>query len=76
MPASDYIPSDLQGPLDDDVYHELKTLALQNPKVVCVSEIGLDFLPTSPSKETQFQAFRAQIRLALELGKAHRLPLP
>ena len=62
-------PSDLQGPLDDDVYEELKTLALQNPKVVCVSEIGLDFLPTSPSKETQFQAFRAQIRLALELGK-------
>ena len=62
-------PSDLQGPVTDEVYEELKTLAQQNPKVVCVSEIGLDFLPTSPDRETQFQAFRAQIRLALELEK-------
>ena len=62
-------PSDLQGPLTDEAYEELKTLAQHNPKVVCVSEIGLDFLPTSPDKEIQFQAFRAQIRLALELDK-------
>ncbi len=62
-------PSDLHGPIDDDTYHELKSLAENNSKVVCISEIGLDFLPTSPDKEVQLQAFRAQIRLALELNK-------
>ena len=42
-------------------------LAKGNPKVVCISEIGLDFLPTSPDREVQFQVFREQIRLALDL---------
>ena len=62
-------PADLQGPITDAIYDEFKSLAENNPKVVCVSEIGLDFLPTSPDKEVQLQAFRAQIRLALELKK-------
>ena len=62
-------PADLQGPITDAIYDEFKSLAQNNPKVVCVSEIGLDFLPTSPEKEVQLQAFRAQIRLAIELKK-------
>ncbi len=62
-------PADLQGPITDVIYEEFKSLAENNPKVVCVSEIGLDFLPSSPDKEVQIQAFRAQIRLALELEK-------
>ena len=62
-------PADLRGPITDAIYDEFKLLAENNPKVVCVSEIGLDYLPTSPAKEVQLQAFRAQIRLALELKK-------
>ena len=62
-------PADLQGPITGEIYDEFKSLAQNNPKVVCVSEIGLEFLPTAPDKEVQFQAFRAQIQLALELEK-------
>ena len=60
-------PMDLTGPVDDDTYRSLKALAQDNPGVVCVSEIGLDFLSTSPPRDVQFQAFRRQIHLALEL---------
>lgn len=62
-------PADLKGPITDAIYDEFKSLAENNPKVVCVSEIGLDFVPTSPDKDVQLQAFRTQIRLALELEK-------
>ena len=40
-----------------------------NPKVVCISEIGLDFLSTSPKHEYQYQAFKNQIQLAKDLNK-------
>ncbi len=64
-------PMEAHQVIDEDTYERLKGLAEGSPKVVCVSEIGLDFLPTSPDRETQFQVFRQQIRLALEL----RLPI-
>ncbi len=54
-------------PVDDQVYARLESLAKDNPKVVCISEIGLDFLPTSPDRPVQYQAFREQIRLARQL---------
>ena len=54
-------------PVDDAVYAKLEGLAKDNPKVVCISEIGLDFLPTSPDREVQYQVFREQIRLARQL---------
>ena len=54
-------------PVDDQVYARLEGLARDNPKVVCISEIGLDFLPTSPDRPVQYQAFRDQIRLARQL---------
>ena len=62
-------PMNLEGPLDDDTFRALEKLAVGNPKVVCISEIGLDFLPTSPDRQMQFQALQRQIGLARELDK-------
>jgi len=60
-------PMEARQPIDEDTYRELETLARDNPEVVCVSEVGLDFLPTSPNHDIQFQVFREQIRLARSL---------
>ena len=62
-------PMNLDGPLDNVTFGELKKLAIENNKVICISEVGLDFLPTSPHWQIQFQAFKRQIRLAKELDK-------
>ncbi len=61
-------PMEVDSPVDETAYDALRELAVNNPKVACVSEIGLDFLPESPDQELQYQAFREQIRLARELG--------
>ena len=61
-------PMQVEGPVDEETYSRLHDLAVGNSKVVCISEIGLDFLPESPDRKLQDQAFREQIRLALELG--------
>ncbi|MBI2172318.1 MAG: TatD family hydrolase [Chloroflexi bacterium] len=61
-------PSDVKGPLDARACQRLKALAHSNPKVVCISEVGLDFAPGMPSLEWQRQALRQQVRLARELG--------
>ncbi len=47
---------------------ELRTLAA-HPKVVAIGETGLDFYRDRAPREVQRQAFRAQIRLAVDLGK-------
>jgi TatD DNase family protein len=60
-------PMEARQPIDEDTYTQLDTLARENPRVVCVSEIGLDFLPESPDHEVQYQVFREQIRLARSL---------
>ena len=60
-------PMRVDRPVDDGVYRSLHDLAANDPNVVCISEIGLDFLPESPDREIQFQAFREQIRLARDL---------
>ena len=57
--------------IDEDTYGELESLATGSPKVVCISEIGLDFLPDSPDRDIQFQVFREQIRLA----RSRELPI-
>ena len=54
--------------VDDQALAELKGLAAQ-AKVVAIGEVGLDFYRDRAPRETQRQAFRAQIRLARELGK-------
>ena len=56
-----------ETPVDEGLYRTLRDLAANNPKVVCISEIGLDFLPESPDRELQYQVFREQIRLARDL---------
>jgi len=53
--------------VDEETYEELKSLAESTPKVVCISEVGLDFLPESPDHEIQYQVFREHIRLARSL---------
>lgn len=45
----------------------LRTLA-ENPRVVAIGEIGLDFHYDFSPREDQFAAFRAQMRLARETG--------
>ncbi len=60
-------PMEVNTRFDDNTYKSLARLATSNEKVVCISEIGLDYQPTSPAKDLQVEAFRSQIRLAIEL---------
>lgn len=61
-------PMEAHQTVDDSTYAELESLARNNDKVVCISEIGLDYMPTSPDHQVQDQVFRAQIRLAKSLN--------
>ena len=61
-------PMRIESYVDEETYGTLLDLARSSPKVVCVSEIGLDFLPASPDTALQYQAFKEQIRLARDLG--------
>lgn len=63
-------PMDLTGPFTDADYAALRAMALSDPKVVAISETGLDFLETSPDRRWQEEAFRRHIALAREVGKA------
>ena len=60
-------PMEARQPIDEETYLQLETLARDSAKVVCISEVGLDFLPTSPDHQVQDQVFREQIRLARSL---------
>ena len=55
-------------PGDERLLSDLEELAKSSPKVICISEIGLDYLPESPDAPSQHQVFREQIRLAKALG--------
>ncbi len=59
-------PMDISGPLSDGDVDRLRELA-RMPGVVCISETGLDWEPGRPDRAAQEQAFRAQLRLAVEL---------
>ena len=61
-------PMQADRPVDDDTYGRLEALARANPRVVCISEVGLDYLPASPDHAVQAQVFRAHIHLAKSLG--------
>jgi len=54
--------------IDDESLTRLKEL-LDQPKVVALGEIGLDFYRDRSPREVQRQAFRRQIRLAKKVGK-------
>ena len=61
-------PCQAYDPVDDALYQELESLANSSPKVVCISEVGLDYLPESPDHAVQDQVFRQHIRLAKSLN--------
>ena len=61
-------PMEAHEPVTDEVYAELERMVKSSSKVVCISEVGLDFLPESPVHETQYQVFREHIRLAKSLN--------
>ena len=60
-------PMNAHQVINEATFQELKTLAESSAKVVCVSEVGLDFLPDSPDHQVQYQVLREHIRLAREL---------
>jgi TatD DNase family protein len=53
---------------NDDLTKEIEELS-QNPKIVAIGEIGLDYYYDFSPKEKQIQAFKAQIELALKINK-------
>jgi TatD DNase family protein len=61
-------PMDIREPLTEATYMRLHDLARSSPRVVAVSEVGLDFGPEAPDSALQYESFRQQIRLARELG--------
>ena len=64
-------PMQADSLIDEATYQELDGLVASSDKVVCISEIGLDFLPESPPHDIQYQVFREQIRLA----RQRKLPI-
>jgi TatD DNase family protein len=54
--------------VSNDSLDELFKLA-QDPKVVAIGEIGLDFYRNLSPRDAQVEGFKAQIRLAKEIGK-------
>lgn len=60
-------PMDIEAPFDDSTYEQLRDMATSTPKVIVISEVGLDFMEGTPDRAMQYHAFREQIRLAREL---------
>jgi TatD DNase family protein len=54
--------------MTEDILEKLKILA-QDPKVVAIGEIGLDYYRNLSPRITQMEAFIEQIKLAHEIGK-------
>lgn len=54
--------------VNDETLAELKEMA-GHARVVAIGEIGLDFFRDRSPRETQRSAFRAQLRLARDVGK-------
>jgi TatD DNase family protein len=50
-----------------ETYHELRTLA-RAKRIIAIGEIGLDFFYDHSPRDVQREVFRAQVRLAREVG--------
>lgn len=59
-------PMEVDKEFDQVAYKTFSDLIDSTDKVIAVSEIGLDFLDTSPDRLLQYQVFREQIRFARE----------
>ncbi|PZC43293.1 MAG: TatD DNase family protein [Chloroflexi bacterium] len=64
-------PMDISKPLTTEDYQALTELASTEPKVIVMSEIGLDYMEGMPDRAWQFPAFREQISIA----RALKLPI-
>jgi TatD DNase family protein len=64
-------PMDLTGKVNDETWSYLRQLAMAEPKVIAISEVGLDFAPSCPPQQLQETVFRSEIQMAQEL----RLPI-
>lgn len=60
-------PMDLPETIGEETWEELRRLAEDRANVVCISETGLDFMPKTPPRELQYEAFRRHIHLAVDL---------
>ena len=60
-------PMDITEPMSAAAYQRFHSMALASPKVVCISEVGLDFSEGMPDLEMQILVLRQHVRLAREL---------
>lgn len=60
-------PHDAEGVTEAD-YQTVRELALNNPKVVAIGEVGLDFFRDRSPRPAQEEVFRRFIRMARELA--------
>ena len=67
--AVGFHPSELAS-CNDEALLQIEKLAKEEPKVVAIGEIGLDFhWPENPPQDVQVYWFKRQIELAKKLGK-------
>ena len=59
---------DAADEVDDNILEEYRMLCKLNPKIKAIGEIGLDYHYEDIPRELQLKAFRAQMKLARELG--------
>ena len=59
-------PMEVDKEFDQEAYKTFSDLIDSTDRVIAISEIGLDFLDTSPDRFLQYQVFREQIRFARE----------
>ena len=59
---------DAADEVDDNILEEYRKLCKLNPKIKAIGEIGLDYHYEDIPRELQLKAFRAQMKLARELG--------
>ena len=61
-------PMDLKTPINETILKTLENFTKKSNKIVTFSEIGLDFLDDMPDRKIQYDAFREQIRLSIQLN--------
>lgn len=60
-------PMDLNGNVNEETWDYLRQLAVTEPKVIVISEVGLDFGPNRPPQQLQETVFRSEIQMARDL---------
>ena len=68
-------PMEASEPVSDDVYQTLETLAKSSPKVVCISEVGLDFLARFSQPRSPIPGVPPAYPVGQEPEATHHIPL-